>query len=107
MSSPPKPVSLGRASLDGDLAKRAAAAVRAWNYVASGDTTAPDQPLKGDEVLRAKGWPEEIVPAILGHAHWGGVERDTPLAKTLFAVDELVGFVFACAYVQHRSASPT
>jgi putative nucleotidyltransferase with HDIG domain len=61
---------------------------------------APDHPLKGAEVLRAKGWPDEIVRAILGHAHWGGVARDTPLARALFAVDELVGFVFACAYVQ-------
>ncbi|MBI4607114.1 MAG: HDIG domain-containing protein [Planctomycetes bacterium] len=61
---------------------------------------APDHPLKGAEVLRQKGCPESIVRAILGHAHWGGVPRDTPMARTLFAVDELVGFVFACAYVQ-------
>src|SRR5262245_9885586 len=61
---------------------------------------APDHPLKGAEVLRGQGCPEPIVRAILGHAHWGGVPRDTPLAKTLFAVDELVGFLFACAYVQ-------
>jgi putative nucleotidyltransferase with HDIG domain len=62
--------------------------------------TAPDHPLKGAEVLRQKGYPEDVVRAILGHAHWGGVPRDTPMARTLFAVDELVGFVFACAYVQ-------
>lgn len=61
---------------------------------------APDHPLKGAEVLRAQGCPEPIVRAILGHAHWGGVPRDTLLARTLFAVDELVGFLFACAYVQ-------
>lgn len=61
---------------------------------------APDHPLKGAEVLREKGVSEEIVRAILGHADWGGVERDTPMATTLFAVDELVGFLFACAYVQ-------
>ena len=60
----------------------------------------PDHPLKGAEVLRAKGCPEEIVRAILGHAAWGGVTRDTLMAKVLFAVDELVGFLFACAYVQ-------
>jgi putative nucleotidyltransferase with HDIG domain len=60
----------------------------------------PDHPLKGAEVLRAKGCPEDVVRAILGHASWGGVERDTPMAKMLFAVDELVGFLFACAYVQ-------
>ena len=61
---------------------------------------APDHPLKGAEVLRAQSCPEPIVRAILGHAHWGGVPRDTLLAKTLFAVDELVGFLFACTYVQ-------
>jgi putative nucleotidyltransferase with HDIG domain len=62
--------------------------------------SAPDHPLKGAEVLRAKGCPEDIVRAILGHAAWGGVTRDTLMAKVLFAVDELVGFLFACAYVQ-------
>jgi putative nucleotidyltransferase with HDIG domain len=61
---------------------------------------APDHPLRGAEVLRARGCPEPIVRAILGHAHWGGVPRDTRMAQVLFAVDELVGFVFACAYVQ-------
>ncbi len=61
---------------------------------------APDHPLKGAEVLRAKGCPEPIVRAILGHAAWGGVPRDTPMARALFAVDELVGFLFACSYVQ-------
>ena len=64
------------------------------------DPSAPDHPIKGAEVLRASGYPEDVVRAILGHAHWGGVDRDTRMAKTLFAVDELVGFLFACAYVQ-------
>lgn len=62
--------------------------------------SAPDHPVKGAEALRARGYPEDVVRAILGHASWGGVERDTPMARTLFAVDELVGFLFACAYVQ-------
>jgi putative nucleotidyltransferase with HDIG domain len=61
---------------------------------------APDHPLKGAEVLREKGYPEGVVRAILSHADWGGVPRDGAMAKTLFAVDELVGFLFACAYVQ-------
>ena len=61
---------------------------------------APDHPVKGAEVLRGAGCPETVVRAILGHAHWSGVPRDTPMAKALFAVDELVGFLFACAYVQ-------
>jgi predicted hydrolase (HD superfamily) len=65
---------------------------------------APDHPLKGAEVLREKGYPEAIVRAVLGHAEWGGVPRDTLMAKVLFAVDELVGFLFACAYVQPSKA---
>ncbi len=60
----------------------------------------PDHPLRGAVVLREKGYPEEVVRAILGHAPWGGAPRDTLMAKVLFAVDELVGFLFACAYVQ-------
>ena len=64
----------------------------------------PDHPLKGGEVLREKGYPEEIVRAILSHAEESGVPRDTLLARTLYAVDELVGFLFACAYVQPSKA---
>lgn len=61
---------------------------------------APDHPTKGAEVLRGLGYPEEVVLAILGHAPYTGVPRETPLARALFACDELVGFLFACAYVQ-------
>ncbi len=61
---------------------------------------APDHPTMGAEVLRQTGWPEEMVVAILGHADYTGVARETPLAKALFACDELTGFLFACAYVQ-------
>lgn len=61
---------------------------------------APDHPVKGSEVLRGLGYPEEMVVAILGHASYTGVPRETLLAKGLFACDELVGFLFACAYVQ-------
>ena len=64
----------------------------------------PDHPIKGAEVLREKGCPEDVVRAILSHAQWSGVPRDTLMAKTLFAVDELVGFLFACAYVQPTKA---
>jgi putative nucleotidyltransferase with HDIG domain len=60
----------------------------------------PDHPLKGAQVLRAEGWPEEMVEAILGHATYSGVPRTTPLAKALFAVDELAGFLTAVAYVR-------
>jgi putative nucleotidyltransferase with HDIG domain len=52
------------------------------------------------EVLREKGYPDELLDAVAGHAPYLGVPRDTPLAKTLYAVDELSGFVTACALVR-------
>ena len=61
---------------------------------------APEHAAKGAEVLRSLGYPEEMVTAILGHASYTGVARETVLAKSLFACDELTGFLFACAYVQ-------
>lgn len=61
---------------------------------------APDHPLKGSEILKEKGFPEELRRAILGHADYTGVPRDTLLAKVLFACDELAGFITACAYVR-------
>ena len=51
-------------------------------------------------VLREQGWPEELVDAVAGHAEFLNHPRTTPLAKTLFAVDELSGFVAACALVR-------
>jgi putative nucleotidyltransferase with HDIG domain len=62
--------------------------------------TIPDHPVKGSEVLRAEGYPENMIRAILGHANDIGVPRDTPLAQHLFAVDELCGFLTAVAYVR-------
>ncbi|HEX9637151.1 MAG TPA: HDIG domain-containing protein [Acidobacteriota bacterium] len=62
--------------------------------------TPADHPFRGVEELRRHGVPEEWTEAILGHAQYSGVPRVTPLAKTLFAVDELVGFLTACALVQ-------
>ena len=61
---------------------------------------APDHPLKGSEILKEKGYPEEIRLAILGHADYTGVPRQTLMAKALFACDELAGFITACAYVR-------
>lgn len=61
---------------------------------------APDHPLKGSEILKEKGVPEDERRAILGHAEYTGVPRDTPLAKTLFACDELAGFITACSLVR-------
>ncbi len=61
---------------------------------------APDHPLRGSEVLAARGYPETLRRAILCHAPYLGYSRDTPLERTLFAVDELTGFVVACALVR-------
>jgi putative nucleotidyltransferase with HDIG domain len=61
---------------------------------------APDHPLKGAEILRERGYPEEFVRTILSHAAYTGVPRENDCAKWLFAVDELSGFCMACAMVQ-------
>jgi putative nucleotidyltransferase with HDIG domain len=61
---------------------------------------APDHPLKGSEILKKKGCPDEIRRAILGHADYTGVPRDTQMAKVLFACDELAGLITACALVR-------
>ncbi len=60
----------------------------------------PDHPLKGSEILGERGYSEELRRAILGHANYTGVARDTLLAKALYACDELTGFVVACALVR-------
>src|SRR5918997_2421115 len=52
------------------------------------------------EEFRRRGYPEELIDAVAGHAERLGVPRATPMAKTLYAVDELSGFVAACAYVR-------
>jgi len=57
-------------------------------------------PSWGVRLLREKGMPDALCRAILGHGTYTGVPRDTPLAKTLFAVDELCGFLVACALVR-------
>ena len=61
-------------------------------------------PFIGTAVLREKGYPEEVIEAILGHATYSGVPRTTLMAKTLFAVDELAGFITAVAYVRESGA---
>jgi putative nucleotidyltransferase with HDIG domain len=60
----------------------------------------PDHPVKGSEILRERGYCEEFRRAILGHANYTGVPRDTLLARGLYACDELTGFVVACALVR-------
>ena len=56
-------------------------------------------PMQGVEVLRTQGWPEDVCRAVLGHATHSGVPRDTPMAKALYACDEVAGFLVACALV--------
>jgi len=59
-----------------------------------------EHPFVGVEELERRGYDEEIRTAILGHATYSGVPRETVMAKTLFAVDELAGFITAVAYVR-------
>src|SRR5215212_3632562 len=59
-----------------------------------------EHPAWGVRLLRERGWPEEILQAILGHATYSGVPRETRMAKTLFAVDELSGLITATALVK-------
>lgn len=63
-----------------------------------------DHPFVGNRILTEQGWPEEIRTAILGHAEYSGVPRVTHLDKTLFACDELAGFLTACALVKPSKA---
>jgi putative nucleotidyltransferase with HDIG domain len=59
-----------------------------------------EHPSEGSRILAARGYPEPLRRAILGHASHTGVPRDSQLAKTLYAVDELCGFLVACALVR-------
>jgi predicted hydrolase (HD superfamily) len=59
-----------------------------------------DHPFRGSEILRERGYPEWIIRAILSHADYSGVPRESLLEKTLFACDELAGFVTAAALVR-------
>lgn len=61
---------------------------------------APDHPIQGSHILKQHGYPDEMIVAILGHAEYTNVPRTTLLAKTLFACDELCGFLVACALVK-------
>ena len=62
--------------------------------------TAAEHPFVGVRELERLGWPDELRTAILGHAQYSGVARETHLAKCLFACDELAGFLTACALVK-------
>jgi len=62
--------------------------------------TPEEHPYAGAAILRERGWPEEIVDAVLSHGSYTGVPRDTLLKKALFAVDELTGLLVAVALVR-------
>jgi putative nucleotidyltransferase with HDIG domain len=59
-----------------------------------------EHPAEGVRILAARGFPEHLQRAILSHANYSGVPRDTLMARALFAVDELCGFLVACALVR-------
>ncbi len=62
--------------------------------------TLDQHPQDGASLLREEGYPEELIEAVLSHAEHLGLPRDTPLRRTLFACDELSGFVHACGLVR-------
>ena len=62
--------------------------------------TLDQHPQDGAPILREEGYPEELIEAVLSHAEHLAMSRDTPLKKTLFACDELSGFVHACGLVR-------
>jgi predicted hydrolase (HD superfamily) len=59
-----------------------------------------DHPYRGNEILEQRGYPDQIRRAIMSHAEYTGVTRDTPLEKCLFACDELAGFITAVALIK-------
>jgi predicted hydrolase (HD superfamily) len=59
-----------------------------------------DHPYRGNEILKQRGWPEVITRAVMSHAEYTGVTRDSPMEKALFACDELAGFITAVALIK-------
>ena len=59
-----------------------------------------EHPAGGAKILREHGYSEELIRAILSHADYTGVTRESPLERTLFACDELAGFLTACSYIR-------
>lgn len=62
--------------------------------------TAEEHPYKGNQILADRGWPDDVRRAIMSHAEYTGVARESLLEKTLFACDELAGFITATALVK-------
>jgi putative nucleotidyltransferase with HDIG domain len=78
-----------------------AALLHDFDYEMYPDPVAPDgHPYKGNQILQEKGYSDEIRKAIMSHADYTGVKRETLLEKTLFACDELCGFITAVSYVR-------
>jgi putative nucleotidyltransferase with HDIG domain len=71
-----------------------------FDYEKYPDPSSGGHPFEGAKILREKGYPDDIIQAILGHAAYSGVSRESRMAKCLFAVDELCGFVMAVAYMR-------
>ena len=72
-----------------------------WDYETG---PAPEQhPIRGMQMLRERGWPEDLLQDIASHAEYLQVARDTTIRRALYAVDEMCGFVIACALVKGRS----
>jgi predicted hydrolase (HD superfamily) len=69
-----------------------------WDYETG--PTLDLHPMRGIAMLRERGWPEDVLSDIASHAESPGVPRDTPIRKALHAVDEMCGFVIACALVK-------
>jgi len=94
------------------MAERAGEDIEAWGLVGllhdfdyerqpnAAHSAIEEHPAEGVRVLTELGLPEASGRAILGHANYTGVPRDTPMARALFAVDELCGFLVACALVR-------
>ena len=81
----------------GELEKwRAAGLLHDFDYERFPET----HPMQGADELRRRGYPEDLVQAVLGHGDHTGVPRTTPLARTVYACDEMSGFVIAVAYVR-------
>lgn len=71
-----------------------------FDYEMFPDPDAGGHPFKGANILCGRGYSDRIIRAIMGHAAYTGVPRDTRMAQALFATDELCGFLVACALVR-------
>jgi predicted hydrolase (HD superfamily) len=69
-----------------------------WDYETG--PTLDLHPMRGMQMLRERGWPDDIIQNIASHAEYLDVPRDTPIRRALFAVDEMSGFIIACALVK-------